>query len=154
MSTNSTVNPNATSSNVNSMETATDLNAKFVTVGFLGAGVLVGIGASVLFEAGAAIATGRLGQFFGNETVSHGLPVLLGLLTFAALQMRPDAKIWGDEVVTELRRVVWPSRPDTTRMTIFVCVMLLLSGAALGLLDVVSGTLVEWLLKQNIFGSL
>jgi hypothetical protein len=32
--------------------------------------------------------------------------------------------------------------------------MLLLSGAALGLLDVVSGKLVEWLLKQNIFGSL
>ena len=54
------------------------------------------------------------------------------------------------EVVTELRKVVWPSREDTTRMTIVTCIMLIISGIALGALDMVSGKLIEWLVNLDI----
>lgn len=134
------------------MENAVATNRKIATVGFMASGILAGITTKVLLDASAAIATGVFGRALTSDVVHHGLPVLAGFATFAVLQMNAGVRSWGDEVVSELRKVVWPSREDTLRMTLVTCVMLILSGAFLGLLDVFSGKLIEWVLKLNWFG--
>lgn len=136
------------------MENAVATNRKIATVGFMGAGVLVGVAMKVLLDAMTAIATGAFGRVLAGDFIHHGLPVVLGFATFAVLQSNAGVRTWGDEVVSELRKVVWPSREDTFRMTFVTCIMLILSGAALGLLDVFSGKLIEWLLSKNLFAFL
>ncbi len=136
------------------MENTAATNRKVATVAFMAAGVLVGIALKVLLDASAAIATGTLGRMLATDFVRHGVPVLAGLGVFVLLQVNAGVRTWGDEVVSELRKVVWPSREDTIRMTIVTCIMLILSGAALGLLDVFSGKLIEWLINKNLFGFL
>ena len=136
------------------MENAVATNRKTATVAFLAAGILIGVAAKVLLDTAAAVATGVLGRALASDLVHHGLPVLAAVLVFIALQANANVRAWGDEVVSELRKVVWPSQEDTIRMTIVTCIMLILSGAALGLLDVLSGKFIEWLLSKNILGFL
>ena len=114
------------------------------------AGILIGIVVSVLMETLAAVGTGVFGKFMAQDFVIHIFPVAVGIASFAALQMNKGIHAWGDEVVTEIRRVVWPSRKETVAMTIVVCVMLVISGLLFGLLDVTSGALVNWLQHQNL----
>lgn len=130
----------------------TSLNNKIITVSFLVGSILIGVVVSVLVDTLAAVATGGVGRFFAQDLVKHGLPVAVGLVTFFALEFNKSIMAWADEVVTEIRRVVWPSRKDTTSMTIVVCIMLVISGLAFGLLDVVSGSVIGWLLQRNIMG--
>lgn len=127
-------------------------NSKVISVSFMVAGILAGVVVSVLMETLAAIATGGFGRFVSQDIIRHGLPVVAGLAVFLGLQLNASVKTWADEVVTEIRRVVWPSQKDTTAMTIMVCVMVLISGVVLGLMDVVSGSLVDWLVHQNFGG--
>ena len=136
------------------MDNAVNANRKTATVGFMVGAILVGIAIKVLLESTIAIATGAVGRFVAMDIVRHGLPILAGLGFFIGLQARAGVREWGDEVVSELRKVVWPSRQDTVRMTLVVCVMLVFAGAALGLLDVMSGKVIEWLLSKNILGML
>ncbi|MDX9730987.1 MAG: preprotein translocase subunit SecE [Bdellovibrionales bacterium] len=132
-----------------SIATSSATNRKVATVGFMLGGVLLGVGLKVLLDASAAVATGALGRALATDFVSHVVPVLFGFAFFVFLQANAGVRAWGDEVVSELRKVVWPSREDTTRMTIVVCIMLLISGAALGLLDVFSGKLIEWFVSTD-----
>ena len=125
---------------------------KTITISFMLAGVLVGIFVAVLCETIAALATGGIGRFFAQDLVRHGLPVLVGFVVFIVLQTNKGIHAWADEVVTEISRVVWPSRKDTSAMTVVVCGMVLLSGLFFGVLDAVSGAIVSWLLHQNFFG--
>lgn len=127
-------------------------NDKIITVSFLSGAILLGIVVNVLMETMAAVATGPFGRVVSHDLVRHGVPFLAGLFLFFALQFNKRVKHWADEVVTEISRVVWPSRRDTTAMTVVVCVMLIISGVTLGLLDVVSGSLIDWLLQHNFMG--
>ena len=125
---------------------------KTITVSFMLAGILVGIVAAVAMDTAAALGTGAFGRFVSQDLVRHGFPVVLGLAAFVILQSNKGIHTWAGEVVLELSRVVWPSRKDTTAMTMVVCIMVLVAGAFFGLLDVTSGAVVSWLLNQNFFG--
>ena len=127
-------------------------NSKIVTVCFMLTAILLGIVVAVTMETLSAVGTGAFGRFVSDPTVRHGLPVVVGIAIFAVLQMNKAVVHWADEVVGEIRLIVWPSRRDTVSMTVVVCVMLLISGLALGLLDVLSGSFIDWLLHRNIVG--
>jgi len=127
-------------------------NSKIVTISFMMAAILIGIVMFVFIESTAAVATGSLGRFAANELVRHGVPVAFGIVAFFILQFNKGTLAWADDVVSELRKIVWPSRKDTVAMTVMVCVMLLISGIVLGLYDVIGGTLIDWLLHHNILG--
>lgn len=127
-------------------------NSKYITVSFIVAGLLLGIVVSVLLETLSTVSTGAFGRIVSQDVIRRGLPFAVGVGSFLVFQFSKPITTWADEVVTELRRVVWPSRKDTTAMTIMVCVMLLISGVYFGILDVVSGQVVDWLLHQNFFG--
>ena len=127
-------------------------NRKIVTICFMLTAILIGIVVAVLMETLSAVGTGAFGRVVSNEWLRHGLPFAVGLIVFLALQMNAGIASWSDDVVAEIRRIVWPSRRDTFSMTLVVCIMLLISGALLGLLDVLSGTFIDWFLHRNFGG--
>ncbi len=56
------------------------------------------------------------------------------------------------DIISELRKVVWPTRQDTLHLTIVVVVVSILMGAVLGALDVGFGWLIDRaLLSRNLF---
>jgi preprotein translocase SecE subunit len=113
------------------------VNFAFVCLGFLAYFVVM-----VIFEM-LAETFGPVARVRNIEAVRHGVPVVAGLLTFLALFLNKKVEVFADECVIELRRVVWPSQRDTTMMTIVCCVMVLLSGVALGLFDFVANQLMK-----------
>jgi len=117
-------------------------NKKIITVSFVVTGFMVALVVDVLLDSLAA-AIGTVARFRSMDIVAHGLPVVSGVIAFAYLQFNPRVLAWADEVVVEIRKVVWPSRRDTSAMTIVTCVMLIISGAFLGVFDFVSRNLIK-----------
>lgn len=127
-------------------------HAKAVTVSFLTTGILVWISVGVLLRTLSAVLPGRYSSYLTTDLMKHGLPFALGLGAFAVMQATPKIRHWADEVVAEIYRIVWPSRKETVARTIGACVLIIIAGVVLGLMDVVSGTLIDWLLQQKFLG--
>jgi preprotein translocase subunit SecE len=121
-------------------------NKKIITLSFLVLGTLVAFTLGLLLDAFSAT-FGFVARAVSNDVFRHGLPVVSGILTFSLLQFNSKVLAYSDEVITEVKKVVWPSRKDTTAMTIVVVVMLLISGVILGLFDFVSGYLINFIVK-------
>lgn len=121
-------------------------NSKILTVSFALAGILLGVTLSLLITAFTGI-SGTVARLAGYDAFRHGVPVALGLLLFLFLQFNPRTLVWGEEVVTELRKVVWPSRKDTSAMTIVVIVMVLISSVVVSSFDFLSGYVVNVLMR-------
>lgn len=117
-------------------------NQKIITLSFVLTGFLVALVVRVLLETSAAT-WGIVAKYYSMDWVKHGLPAVLGVGTFAALQFNRKVQVWADEVVTELLKVVWPTKKDTMAMTVVVCIMLLISSFILGFFDFVSSNLVK-----------
>jgi preprotein translocase subunit SecE len=47
------------------------------------------------------------------------------------------------DIITELRKVVWPSRQDTIHLTIVVVIVAIIMGALLGSIDVGFGWIID-----------
>ena len=90
---------------------------------------------------------GLAARYVQGDLVVHGLPVTIGLITFLALQFNGKAVKWADEVIVEVKKVVWPSRKDTVATSIVVTIMLLISGVLLGAFDLVSNYLVKYIIE-------
>ncbi len=117
-------------------------NKKIITLAFVIAGLISWLTLSVLLEAFAGM-FGPLAKLWSQDAFKHGVPVGVGALVFVVLQFNAKIGVWADEVVVEIRKVVWPSRKDTTAMTIVCCVMLVLAGVMLGLFDLVSSNILK-----------
>jgi preprotein translocase subunit SecE len=113
------------------------VNTAFVVTGFLAYFVV-----AVLFET-LAETFGPVARLRNIEAVKHGLPVAIGLATFLFMFLNKKTHAWMDEVVTETRKVVWPSQRDTVSMTIVCCVMVVISGVSLGIFDFLSSQLIK-----------
>lgn len=119
-----------------------DSNQSVVNFGFVMAGFLAYYVSSVLFEvlAGSFGAVTRLRSI---DAVKHGVPVTFGLITFLILILNKNAHVFLDEAVTEVRKVVWPSRKDTIAMTTVCCVMVVLAGLVLSFWDLFCNQLIK-----------
>lgn len=117
-------------------------NKKIITVSFAVAALLAAYVSNVIIDT-LKVTVGFLAQLLSGDLVTHGVPVVVGLGVFIALQFNKKVVQGADEVVVEIRKVVWPSRKDTTAMTIVVCVMVLISGVAFGVFDIVSSYVVN-----------
>jgi len=123
-----------------------NLNKKILTVSFAIAGALTAFVLSMLIQTFAGIFA-WMARLSGQDLFRHGLPLAAGFGLFLFLQFNPRVLAWADEVVSEIRKVVWPSRKDTTAMTVVVCVMVLISSAVISSFDFVSGYVVSVLMK-------
>ncbi len=52
------------------------------------------------------------------------------------------------DIISELRKVVWPTREDTTYLTIVVVIVTIILGAILGAIDIGFGWLIDHTLLQ------
>lgn len=114
------------------------INAALVACGFIAYFV-----ATTLFET-LASAFGPVARVYSQDAVKHGIPVAIGVGTFLILFLNAKVHLFLDEAVVELRKVVWPSRKDTTAMTIICCVMVVLAGIAFGIFDFVASQLIKF----------
>lgn len=121
-------------------------NSKILTLIFAATGGLVGLTIHFLLKAFSA-AFGIVARLADSDLIKHGLPVFAGFALFLALQFNPRVLTWGEEVVTEVRKVVWPSRKDVTAMTIVVCIMVLISSVIVTSFDFMSGYMINMLTK-------
>jgi preprotein translocase subunit SecE len=117
------------------------INFGFVIAGFM-AFYIVNVALDVLAGAFGAVA-----RFRDIELVKHGVPVGAGILVFLILLTNVKVKVWADESVSEVRKVVWPSRKDTTAMTIVCCVMVVMAGVGFGVFDFFASQLIKVFVK-------
>lgn len=117
-------------------------NKKILTLAYLVAGALTWLTAGILLDTFSAT-WGIVARAVANDAVRHGVPVGLGALLFFSLQLNRQVNVWGDEVVSEIRKVVWPSQRDTTAMTVVVCIFLVFTGTLVGVFDFLSGYVVN-----------
>lgn len=117
-------------------------NQSIVNFAFVVSGFLAYFVVAVLFET-LAETFGAVAQLRNIEAVKHGLPVAVGLGTFLAMFINKKTHLFVDEVVTEVRKVVWPSRRDTVTMTIVSCVMVVFAGVSLGVFDFFASQLIK-----------
>ena len=120
-------------------------NAKIITLSFVIAGFLTAFVVKILFEL-LAVYFGPVAAAYGHEWIRHGVTVFCGFFVFVFLQMREKSRVWAHEVVVEVRKVVWPTRPATMGMTAMVCVILMVAGFVLGLFDLVSSAVVNYII--------
>ena len=78
--------------------------------------------------------------FFSDQSLLYRVLALVGVVVLSAyLVFSTDAgrKIWAfmKESRIEVRKVIWPSRQETTQTTVIVFVMVFLVGIVLWLLD-------------------
>jgi preprotein translocase subunit SecE len=117
-------------------------NKKIITMSFVAAAVIAAFVTSLLMDV-AASAFGAVARLQGSDVFRHGLPVAVLVLVFGLLQFRPKMNVWADEVVSEIRKVVWPSRKDTMGMTMVVCILVVMSGVVVFGFDWVAAFIVE-----------
>ena len=121
-------------------------NQKILTLSFVTFSVIIAVSISLLLKtfAGTFGVVARLNDI---DFVKHGLPVLVGVGLFSYLQFNKAVLAWAEDVALEIRKVVWPSRKDTTAMTVVVVVMVLLSSFVILLFDGLSGYVITKLIK-------
>ena len=120
-------------------------NLKIVTVSFIGMSFLSAFITRVIFET-LAVAFGSFANLYSMDVFRHGAPITVGLITFLVFQLHKPYQKLADEVVTEVRKVVWPGKKELYSMTILVCVILIFSGLFLGAFDLIAGTSIRFLM--------
>ena len=113
-------------------------NSKIITASLAAAGVALGLTVHLVLKAFAG-AFGVVARFADYDIVRHGLPITAGLLLFGICQFHPKIRTWAEEVVAEVRKVVFPSGKDTTAMTISVIIMVVISSLIITIMDWASG---------------
>lgn len=121
-------------------------NSKIVTLSFLGFSILIGITISTLLKVFSG-AFGPIAKAMEFDLFKHGLPVGTALILFLSLQFNKNILSWADEVIAEIKKVVWPPVKDTRGMTIVVVVMVLISSVIVSVFDLFSGFVLNQLMK-------
>ncbi len=121
-------------------------NLKIITLSFVAIAFLSAFVARVLLES-FAVYSGSIAMLYGQEWFRHGLPILIGVSMFCYLQLKENTRVWANEVIIEVRKVVWPSQKATTGMTVMVCIILIVAGFVLGLFDLIGGVIIDFIIK-------
>jgi preprotein translocase subunit SecE len=121
-------------------------NAKILTLSFAATAALVAFTLHLLIKVFAG-AFGIIARAADNDLVRHGVPVVTGLVIFAVLQFNPRIMSWGEDVVAEIRKTVFPSRKETTSMTIVCVIMVLISSAIISIFDLLSAFSINHVLR-------
>ncbi len=113
---------------------------------FLGSALVFWVVGVLLDTAAGAFAP--VARLKAMAVVQHGLPLSCAVLTFCWLQFRKKNRVFSEEVITEVSKVVWPTKKEITGMTIAVSIMLVISGIVIALFDYGSGEIVNLILQR------
>ncbi len=121
-------------------------NSKIVTLSFLVFSILIGFTVSTLLRVFSG-AFGPIAKAMNYDLFRHGLPVAITLALFIYLQFNSKILSWADEVIIEVKKVVWPPSKDVRGMTIVVVVMVLISSIIVSFFDMFSGFILNQLMR-------
>ena len=121
-------------------------NSKILTLIFVAFSVLIGFTISTLLKVFSG-AFGIIAKLMNYDLFRHGLPVAIGIALFIYLQFNKGVLKWSDEVIAEVKKIVWPPFKDTRGMTIIVVVMVLISSVIVSVFDMFSGFVLNQLMK-------
>ena len=121
-------------------------NSKILTVSFALGAALIAFTLHLLIKIFANVVP-LVRNLSASDLFTHGLPVAIGLILFLYFQFSRKIVAWGEEVVNEVRKVVWPTRKDTTAMTIVVIVMVAISSVIITTFDLISAQALSLLMK-------
>lgn len=121
-------------------------NSKILTTSFALTSLLFGFTLHLLIKI-LSSAFGIVARMADTDLVRHGVPVMAGLVLFASMQFNPRVQTWGEEVVSEVRKVVFPSGKDVTAMTIVVIIFVILASVIITTFDFISAHLMALLVK-------
>ena len=121
-------------------------NSKILTLSFVAFSALVGFTVSTLLKVFSG-AFGMIAKLMNYDAFKHGVPVVIALVLFAYLQFNTGVLKWADEVIGEVKKIVWPPFKDTRGMTIIVVVMVLISSVIVSVFDLFSGFVLNQLMK-------
>jgi preprotein translocase subunit SecE len=121
-------------------------NEKILTFSFAIFAFLCGFSLHLILKSfsGAFAVIARLNE---NDLFKHGLPVLFGFGLFLYLQFSPKVLEWGREVVLEISKVVFPSRKDTSALTVVVVIFVLISSVIITVFDFLSNFIVKGIIN-------
>jgi len=129
------------------LESSKDTAGGGDTVKYIGAGLLVLAGLLVWF-----LAAGWFAQWGSWGGQLRGLAVIAGLAGGIAVFMFTSKGLQTREFLIEsrfeLRKVVWPTRQESVRMTWVVVAVVILLSLLLGGFDFVIQKLVQWFLGR------
>ncbi len=120
-------------------------NKKLLSVCFAIAAVLIGVLTNTIIEL-LASASGFVARYVQSDLVQHVVPAASGVVAFLVLQFNSNIVTWGDDVISEIRKVVWRTPKETSALTIVVCIMLLICGLFFAGIDAVSAKIVNYLI--------
>jgi preprotein translocase subunit SecE len=121
-------------------------NSKIVTLSFLSFAALIGFTISTLLRVFSG-AFGIVAKAMELDIIRHGLPVAVALGLFIYLQFSKNILTWADEVIGEVKKIVWPPSKDTRGMTIVVVIMVIISSIIVSVFDMFSGFILNQLMK-------
>ena len=111
---------------------------------------------AVMLGLAAFLVAGALGVFyyFGDQSLLLrvvGLLAVIGLALVLGFRTQKGRDIWVfmKEAQVEVRKVVWPTRQETVRMTLIVVLMVVTVAGFLWVLDAGLSWLVQWLTGQE-----
>jgi preprotein translocase SecE subunit len=116
---------------------------RFIYLVFLSTGAVAGLTVKSASVAAFAL-LGRPDSLMGGLVpLSTGISLLVGGAIFVALLRNTEAVIFTDESITELAKVVWPGRDETTNSTMVVIVSTLILAGSLAFFDFVWARVTE-----------
>jgi preprotein translocase subunit SecE len=111
---------------------------------------------AVMLGLAAFLVAGALAAFyyFGDQSLLLrvvGLLAVIGLALALGFRTQKGRDIWAfmKEAQVEVRKVVWPTRQETVRMTLIVVLMVVTVAGFLWVLDAGLSWLVQWLTGQE-----
>ncbi len=121
-------------------------NSKIVNMSFLAFCALLGFTISTLLKVFSG-AFGIVAKAMSYDLFKHGLPVGIAIGLFLYLHFNKSILTWADEVIAEIKKVVWPPIKDTRGMTIVVVIMVFISSVIVSVFDMFSGFVLNQLMK-------
>lgn len=113
---------------------------------FLFFSLLVGLTISILLKVFSG-AFGVIAKLSSNDLFKHGVPVLVVISLFMYLSLNKKLIEWSNEVIVEIKKIVWPPLKDVKAMTIVVVLMVFISSLIVSLFDLFSGYVLTHLMK-------
>lgn len=121
-------------------------NKKVITVALVMSCALLALVVGLLMETMAA-SFSVVARAQANPELANGIPVAVGILVFLFLQFNTKTVDFLDGVVTEVKKVVWPTKKDAWLMTVVVVITLILSGVIVGLYDMFWAKVIGMIVK-------
>lgn len=84
----------------------------------------------------------------GIAVIREVVPILLGGVLFGVLLRHPVVNAYLEDVVSELKKVTWPSRDDVVKSTTVVLVCIVIASFILAGFDLIWGKVITFLLHS------